>query len=104
MRLLAVIKGRRTYSRVETAHVPVRNTASIDDVLRYHRITAGLGLLFVDRVGLEPVVVGDDAKLDLAAHHEPNAAVQMTVSSAQSRISRTHYLNSSVKGTSLRRT
>ena len=48
-----------TYARVEAAHIPVRDAAAVDDVVRDHLVTPGLCALLVDPVGLEPVFVRD---------------------------------------------
>ena len=54
-----------THARVEPTHIPVGDAAAIDGSLFDHCVPTGRGLLFVDPVRLEPVLVRYLTELDL---------------------------------------
>ena len=60
-------QNRETHARIEPTHIPVGDAAAIDGSLLDHCVPTGRGLLFVDPVRLEPVLVGYLAELDFAA-------------------------------------
>lgn len=72
-----------THPRVETTHITIRNTPSIDDVLLYQLVPARLGLGLIDAVRLEPMFTRDDAEFHLGrAQHrqttiEKNSAAKV---------------------------
>ena len=57
-------QDRETYARVEPTHIPVGDAAAIDGSLLDHCVPTGRGLLFVDPVRLEPVLVRYLAEFD----------------------------------------
>ena len=113
-----------TYARVETAHVPVpaiilvklksgektgvssRNAASVYNIIILQLFAPGGCLLFVDGVGLVPVVARYHAKRDLRIReHGDTATFRLALSNHILRgIRQTHYLNSSENSTSFRNT
>lgn len=66
-----------THPRVKTAHVTIRYTAAVDDVVLDHLVPPRRRLRFVDPLGLEPMVMRDEAKLDRARDDVRDARLEL---------------------------
>ena len=74
-----------SHPRVEPTHIPVGDAAAIDGCLFDHCVPTGRGLLFVDPVRLEPVLVWYLAELDFTANDvtEPPKTTDISAYSAK---------------------
>jgi hypothetical protein len=95
-----------TYSTIETAHVPVRNTVAIDNLFFDH-LEAGFGrFLLINPIRLEPMIMGNLSVGSFRPHNLRSPPDQWTIRVRRSAalVVPTYFLNSSVNGSSFKNT
>jgi len=66
-----------THPRIETAHIPVWNAASVDDLIPHHVRTGCRSLRFVDPVWLVPMVMGNQAEFHRSICYVPDHTLEL---------------------------